>query len=141
MSKLTSSLLILWAGSLLGVSFIAAPVKFTAPHLTMSVALEIGQVTFHLFNKVEWLLSITLITMGLYGRVRHVLIIALLMFIFLATESFYLLPILDANANLVIAGHDPTPNLFHWAYIILDILKLTSALLGSLLIIKLESNK
>jgi hypothetical protein len=38
-----SVLFILWAGLILGVSFIATPVKFMAQHLTMPVALEIGK--------------------------------------------------------------------------------------------------
>jgi uncharacterized membrane protein len=54
MVKLLGIVLILWVGSVLGVSFIAAPTKFMASHLTMPVALEVGKVTFHVFNKVEW---------------------------------------------------------------------------------------
>src|SRR5690606_35153067 len=41
---------LLWLGLLLGVSFLATPVKFAAPTLTLAVALDVGRVTFGLFS-------------------------------------------------------------------------------------------
>lgn len=35
-------LAVLWAGLLLGVSFLATPVKFLAPSLSLPVALDVG---------------------------------------------------------------------------------------------------
>ena len=34
----------LWAGLLMGVSFVATPVKFLAPSLSLAVALDVDQV-------------------------------------------------------------------------------------------------
>ena len=42
-----------WAGFLAGVSFLATPIKFTAPRLALPVALDVGRVTFAALNKVE----------------------------------------------------------------------------------------
>ena len=36
----------LWAGLVLGVSFVATPVKFLAPSLSLADALAVGRVTF-----------------------------------------------------------------------------------------------
>lgn len=44
----------IWSGAILGLSFIATPIKFKAEGLTLSVSIEIGKVTFHFFNKIEW---------------------------------------------------------------------------------------
>ena len=40
-------------GLLIGVSFLATPVKFRAASLDLPVALDVGRVTFELFSKVE----------------------------------------------------------------------------------------
>jgi hypothetical protein len=124
--------LILWAGLLLGVSFIATPVKFMAPNLTMSVALEVGKATFHVFNKVEWvMLALTLLASYLHGP--HMLKWWLVGFlaIIMAAETFWLLPALDIRADLVIAGEPAVPGKLHWLYIIADVLKLIALLTGA----------
>jgi len=36
-----------WMGIVIGVSFLATPVKFTADSLTRPVALDVGRATFH----------------------------------------------------------------------------------------------
>src|SRR5690606_30735313 len=46
-------LAVLWTGLLLGVSFLATPVKFLAPSLSLPVALDVGRQTFMVFNWVE----------------------------------------------------------------------------------------
>ena len=42
-----------WLGLVLGVSFLATPVKFRAKSLTRPVALDVGRTTFHAFGKLE----------------------------------------------------------------------------------------
>src|SRR5690606_22365267 len=44
---------LVWIGALLGVSFLATPVKFLAPSLTLPVALDVGRQTFHWYNRLE----------------------------------------------------------------------------------------
>jgi len=129
---LLCALLIIWAGLILGVSFIATPVKFMAPHLSMPVALEIGKATFHVFNKVEWGICALIIlcsaktnaslgkwffTGGLLGL--------------LSLESFWLLPCLDIRADEVIAGKLASPSLYHSIYIGFEILKIILAFAGA----------
>jgi hypothetical protein len=46
-------LMTVWAGMIVGVSFIATPVKFQAPSLTIPVGLEVGRYTYRLFTTVE----------------------------------------------------------------------------------------
>ena len=58
----------IWLGLLIGVSFIATPVKFSAPTLALEPALDVGRVTFDLFSKVEWgVATLLLLTVVLAG--------------------------------------------------------------------------
>jgi hypothetical protein len=47
-------MLFIWAGLLLGVSFVATPAKFLAPSLPMTQALDVGRWTFHVLAWTEW---------------------------------------------------------------------------------------
>jgi hypothetical protein len=42
----------IWAGMLSGRSFLEAPVKFTAPSITLAIGLDVGRHVFAVFNKV-----------------------------------------------------------------------------------------
>lgn len=42
-----------WAGMLIGVSFLATQATFLAPSLSLQVALDVGRQTFALFGTVE----------------------------------------------------------------------------------------
>lgn len=122
--------LLLWAGLLLGVSFLATPIKFAAPHLTMAVALEVGVATFSLFNTVEWLMLCLAALIAVAGvRQQFSYLIVGLLGALMAIETFWLLPILHARAELVIAGGAANPGLHHWFYIAADVAKL--AVLGA----------
>ena len=62
---------LIWTGMVIGVSGLATPVKFQAVSLSLPVALEVGQVTFSAFNRVEWLLALLLLLSGaMAGRPR-----------------------------------------------------------------------
>lgn len=126
------ALFILWAGLILGVSFIATPVKFMAPHLTVPVALEIGKVTFHLFNKIEWgiCLFVVLITANIRGSYFKWFFTGMLLII-LILQTFWLLPTLDVRVAQVISGGPSIPGPLHWFYIGADILKIMIALMGA----------
>jgi hypothetical protein len=131
-SSFLSALLILWAGLILGVSFIATPVKFRAPHLTMPVALEIGKATFHVFNKVEWcvcLLLVFLTGVSSGSSLKWFFTCSLLGLLLL--ETFYFLPLLDIRADQIIAGESVKPTLMHWFYIGVDVLKIVLAFIGA----------
>lgn len=59
---------LLWAGFIFAISFLAAPLKFLAPSLTLPVAMEIAYLLFHSFNGIEigfalLILAITLLAL------------------------------------------------------------------------------
>lgn len=123
-----TTLALVWAGMLIGVSFIATPVKFEAPSLALGPALDVGRHTFALFTKLEWLmLSLILLAntcrRASASQTAKGLVPWLLLGILLA-QTFWLLPMLDLRVSAVLAGI-PKPASFHHAtYAGLEVLKL-----------------
>lgn len=120
----------IWLGMLVGVSFLATPVKFLAPSLTLPVALDVGHHTFRVFNKTEWLLSVLLLGLVLTGS-RNVLALvgATIAAAMVLVETVWLLPLLDSRVALIIAGQQPEPSRLHAFYIACEVAKLASLLL------------
>ncbi len=119
-----------WLGMLLGVSFLATPVKFLAPSLSLPVALDVGRQTFAVFNAVEVLLAVLLLlaaSLGLRlwpGRHNNgPLIISLVLLALVLVQTFWLLPVLDARVEIILQGETPPQSFLHWAYIGVDLVK------------------
>jgi hypothetical protein len=128
----------IWLGLLIGVSFIATPIKFSAPSLDLPTALDVGRVTFSLFNKIEWgvlaLLAIFLWLNGLPG-VRTLL--AIWLAFLLIIQSAWLLPILNFYIETIAQGMQKPPSFEHLAYGVIEIVKaLSLAAIGILGIIQ-----
>lgn len=109
---------LLWLGMLIGVSFIATPVKFVVHDLTLPLALQIGQATFALFARVEWGFALVLMTAGMANWRTRPLTLALCAFIgaLVAIQAVWLLPALDARVAVIVAGGAPPPSPHHLAY-------------------------
>lgn len=119
-----------WFGLLLGVSFLATPVKFQAPSLELPVALDVGRVTFALFSKVELGLCLVLVLCTLVLRTGFVrAAAAALVVAIVLVETFWLLPILDARVGEIIAGTTISATGHHLWYVIGEAVKAV-ALLG-----------
>lgn len=129
---LLPAIYLIWAGLILGVSFIATPVKFQAPHLTMPVALEVGKGTFHLFNLIEWCVIVTVIILtAISSKASQNWSLAIILLSIIMLQTFWLLPILDVRADEVIAGGTPDPGHYHWFYIIAEIAKLLLTIMAA----------
>lgn len=121
----------LWAGLLLGVSFLATPVKFLAPSLSLAVALDVGRHTFAVFNKVEWLLSVIALLLLFGVRSRFSALMIIVICVVVAAETLWLLPELDRRVGLIIAGQQPPASTRHSLYIVLEIAKLIALIMVS----------
>jgi hypothetical protein len=120
----TLALAMLWVGLLIGVSFLATPAKFLAPNLPLPVALDIGRHTFGIFNKVEWLLALGVIVLTISSGDRVAMLSGIGAGFVVALETFWLLPILDQRAALIIAGQSPSATGHHSLYIWVEFGKL-----------------
>jgi hypothetical protein len=123
-----------WVGFLAAISFMEAPVKFTAPSLTIAVGLDVGRHVFAALNKVEWVfiaLSIILLFAGKStARIKVALGGVLLI---LSIQTFWLLPALDARALVYINGSTPPASRLHLVYIVVEAVKLIGLITTGLL--------
>lgn len=126
--------LFLWAGTLLGVSFIATPAKFLAPSLPLAQALEVGRWTFHVLALIEWGLVAVFLPVAIAqppGPARHALLALLLLIgAVLALETFALRPLLDVRTDRMVRGEQLQPSYLHTAYIALELVKVAAILVA-----------
>lgn len=125
---MSAALSLIWIGLLIGVSFIATPVKFRAETITQPVALDVGRVTFALFGRIEGTLSLILLLLafdfsdGLFRAnaiVSSVIIAAIVVF-----QILWVRPVLDRRVQEIIDGADPPKSKAHTLYIGLEVAKL-----------------
>lgn len=123
--QLGAKIALLWAGLSIGVAFLATPAKFTAPSLTLPVALEVGQQTFRVYNGVELLLLIALLVLGRWATApsRWYLAVLAPAAVILA-QRFWLIPALDLRVLAIQHGQAPLPpSQLHTIYIAAEALK------------------
>ncbi len=125
-----------WLGLVVGVSFVATPIKFTAESLTRPVALDVGRATFHLLNRIEIVLAVVLASLAWravrsarWGRNEIVLAGAIITIV--ALQGLWLLPRLDTRVAMVIDGIEPPSSMLHTGFGVLEVVKVVAlGLLG-----------
>ncbi|MCL6524524.1 MAG: hypothetical protein K6T34_07660 [Thermoflavifilum sp.] len=115
-----------WFGFFSAISFMEAPVKFQAPHLSLSVGVEIGRIVFHVSQEIQWvmLILLTLVTWLWISQFKHIRIWVIGLWLIMLIESFLLLPALDKQAQQVIAGHILPMTAIHWVFVLTELLKI-----------------
>lgn len=121
-----------WCGLVLGVSFLATPVKFRAKSLTRPVALDVGRTTFHAFGKLEWVLSVVLLVLALrvgssLEPVDWFLIGLVLVIVF--GQTLWLIPRLDVRVQAIIDGEELPRSHLHSVYAGAEFVKAIALLL------------
>lgn len=122
-----------WFGAVAAISFMEAPLKFSAPGVTIPLGLGIGQLVFHMLNRIEIVLSLVLAASMFFTRPvgRLSLIFFGIAAAMLAVQTFGLYPLLDARAEAVINGTAAPFSSLHIIYIATETVKLiTLAALG-----------
>ena len=114
-----------WFGCIGAISFMEAPLKFTAPNITLALGLGIGRIVFHALNRIEIVLAVVMIVSLFAERPKtkfplfSFAVILLLLFL----ETVWLLPLLDARAGEVIGGTAAPYSNLHVIYIVFDAIK------------------
>lgn len=119
----------LWAGTLLGGSFIAAPAKFTVETLTTAELLAVGRAQFHALAVAEYALAFLMVVAVIWLRPRRWWLCAVPLVI-LAEQQIMIMPALDARTVARIAGEAVEGSHLHLVYVALEVAK-TAALIGS----------
>lgn len=121
---------LVWAGAVLGVSFIATPIKFRAPMLDRPTAFDVGRVTFLFFEKVEWALAILFILLILGAGAQSVPVVyGLIVVVIVALQVLWLTPKLVRRAVMLSSGEVPPESSVHRIFVILEAVKLICLIL------------
>lgn len=115
-----------WVGFVCAISFLEAWLKFRAPGITLPIGLGIGRLVFGALNKVELVLAAAIIIDLLRPKAarsqwRLFAIPALL----LLAQTFWLLPALDARADVVIQNGTAPPSQLHFVYVAMEVVKVS----------------
>ena len=118
---------LIWLGMIIGISFLEAPAKFKAPSVTLEIGVDIGRYVFGIFNKVECILALTMAIFVLIIKQSGRLLILLgVVWLSLALQTVWLLPVLAARSELIIQGQTPPPSVSHTIYVVLEVIKTVS---------------
>ena len=136
MTTVPYALPFIWAGAVLGHSFIASHAKYKAPGLESNVAVEVSNATFTQFFLFEilFLAGITA-TMVISNVGRYLWFVFFVVALCVFLQRYYLKPILFNKVD-DFEHNRPLPTKFHFQfYTVLECIKfLTLIGLGSLLI-------
>lgn len=120
-------MLFIWVGFVSAISFMEAWLKFTAPGVTLTTGLAIGQVIFGALNKVE--LCIAFLIAGLIVLDESWRLSTGWLFIFalsiLLVQTFYMLPVLSSRVDVFLLGEVPAASHMHVVYVLLEVIKVT----------------
>lgn len=133
------SILFTWIGFVCAISFMEAWLKFRAPGVTIPIGLGIGRLVFGALNKVEWLFAIIVcISAAMYGKSYLTLSNTLLtvIIIILAVQTIWLLPALDARAELYIQRQSVPPSGLHIWFVGAELIKVTALFITAISLFK-----
>ena len=132
-TEASSMISAIWVGLILGVSFFAAPIKFTANGVSLEQLLAVGQVTFQAFSWIELSAFALLVCASLVNLTRGVVICICLLGLLLLIQQFGILPGLDTELNRTVAGETIEETNLHMLYVAIDCVKLVVLFLFSLI--------
>lgn len=113
-----------WLGMVLAISFLEAPLKFTAPQVTVRIGLGIGRVVFRALHIAEAVLALVIgICLLVAAPTPAVLVAPVSAVVVLAVQLLAVRPRLSRRSDAVLAGRDAPRSHAHHVYIALEVLK------------------
>lgn len=115
----------LWIGFVCAISFMEAWLKFRAPGITLPLGLGIGRLVFGTLNKIEWVFAIALLLQLLPQRkaLPPSAIFYAVPLTLLILQSVWVLPLLDARAEMYIQEITPPASKLHFYYVGMEFIK------------------
>ncbi len=118
---------LVWAGMVLGVSFLATPAKFLTPSLPLPVALDVGRHTFRVFGRVEVALAALLGLRAATARPTRPLDLAPGLMVL--AQALWLRPRLEVRMQQIMDSKVvPRSSRLHLAYVACETAKLAALL-------------
>jgi len=109
-----------WIGFVCAISFMEAWLKFRAPGVTLPIGLGIGKLVFGALNKVEWVCAVVVsVSAVIYGKSLFTVpnISLFVIVAILVVQTAWLLPALDARAELHIQNKLVAPSNLHFWFV------------------------
>ena len=129
----------LWIGFVCAISFMEAWLKFRAPGITVPLGLGIGRLVFNALNKIELLFAFVII-LNIFLNTSDILkwhtIVFAVPIVILTTQTFWLIPALDARAELHIQGQVVPPSNLHFYYVGMEVVKVIGLTIFGLTLFK-----
>jgi len=115
----------LWVGFVSAISFMEAWLKFTAPGVTLTTGLAIGQVVFGALNKVELTIAFAMGVLFLAEKPKSLskATLFILAVLILVSQTLYALPVLSSRIDIYLSGKTPVKSNIHIVYFLLEIMK------------------
>jgi hypothetical protein len=135
-SVIAVAITFVWLGMVLAISFLEAPLKFRAPHVTRQIGLGIGRLVFRALNSVEVVFATVVASIILASPPSAGVIAAFLIaFAMLATQLIGVRPFLNRRSDKVLAGLNAPRSRGHYAYAGLEVIKVIALLVGGTLLL------
>jgi hypothetical protein len=134
----------IWIGFVCSISFMESWIKFHAENVTLPIGLSIGRVVFGALNKVEWAFAILILAYLTFCKSRLAfrdLIYFIAAAVLLILQTFWLLPVLDIRAGIIIQGGSVPPSPLHFFYVAIETLKIVCLFLFGSRLFKYFENK
>jgi hypothetical protein len=130
------ALTFVWLGMVLAISFLEAPLKFRAPHVTLQIGLGIGRLVFRALNTVEVGFALVIFAIVVAGpmpaRIIAAISVALAM---LVVQLVVVRPRLTRRSDLVLAGLEAPRSRAHHAYVGLEVVKVAALTAAGILLL------
>ncbi|WP_408632512.1 MULTISPECIES: hypothetical protein [Mycobacteriaceae] len=118
------------------ISFMEAPLKFRAPNATIPICLGIGRLVFRALNSAELILAAAIAASFVSERPTAPIAVTFAVAVtMLVAQLVTVRPGLSRRADQVLAGLDAPRSRAHYAYIVLELIKVAALVpLGILLL-------
>lgn len=115
-----------WLGLVIAVCFLETPLKFQVPGMTLPIALELGKTMFGISTNIQLGLMI-LVFFNFFLNPsklnKFIIFTGVLLALILVLEKFWMLPILDARADVLATGKGLPPTPLHNYFIYAECIK------------------
>ncbi|ABL05467.1 conserved hypothetical membrane protein [Mycobacterium ulcerans Agy99] len=126
----------IWLGMVLAISFLEAPLKFRAPHVTLQIGLGIGRLVFRALNIVEVVFALVLAAIAVSGPAPLRIIVAFSVVVAaLAVQLLAVRPRLTRRSDQVLAGLDAPRSRAHYVYVGLEVVKVVALVVAGILLL------
>lgn len=135
--EFAASACLVWAGMVLAISFLEAPLKFRAPGITLQLGLGIGRLVFAALNRVEIVLAtavaVALVIGGVWTGGAAFAVAAMVL---LVVQLAAVRPMVRRRSVPVLAGETPRKRSgAHWWYVGFEVAKLVALLTAAAMLL------